>query len=234
MIAGLALVCICFVIYGISLAMKKANWEKKYRNRVLLVVMLLVSIWLIAVGGLAAYGFFSDFSMLPPRPAFVILLPLPVMILIMMSGKFGELLLSIPPHWLIYFQSFRIAVECLLLAAFLKGVLPVQMTFEGLNFDILTGILSIPVGYLCTIRKKGYRTLAVLFNIMGLLLLLAVVTIAVLSLPLPIRYFHHDPSTAIAAAFPYIYLPSVLVVLAYTLHLFSLRQLFLLKKKDLG
>jgi uncharacterized membrane protein len=122
-------------------------------------------------------------------------------------------------------QSFRIVVELLLLFAFLANKLPVQMTFEGRNFDLVTGFLALPVGWLLA-RKKSYATkLAVAFNIIGMLLLLNILVIAVLSMPTPFRYFMNEPSNTLVAQFPFILLPGVLVPVAYTLHIFSLRQL---------
>jgi uncharacterized membrane protein len=122
-------------------------------------------------------------------------------------------------------QSFRIAVELLLLMAFVNGRIPVQMTFEGRNFDILTGILALPVGYLLVKRKMYAPRLAVAFNVLGLLLLTNILVIALLSMPTPIRYFMNEPANTLVAQFPFILLPGVLVPIAYTMSIFSLRQL---------
>ncbi|HJS53833.1 MAG TPA: hypothetical protein VJ765_04795, partial [Chitinophagaceae bacterium] len=136
-----------------------------------------------------------------------------------------QLLQRIPAQWLVWFQSFRIVVELLLLLAFAGGRIPVQMTFEGRNFDILTGLFALPVGYLLA-RKKTYAPkLAIAFNIIGILLLINILVIAILSMPSPIRYFTNEPSNTIVAQFPFIFLPGILVPLAYTLHIISLRQL---------
>ena len=75
-------------------------------------------------------------------------------------------------------QSFRIAVELLLLLAFLRNELPLQMTFEGRNFDILSGILAIPVGYLLAKGKTYAPKLAIAFNIISLLLLVNILVLA--------------------------------------------------------
>jgi hypothetical protein len=47
----------------------------------------------------------------------------------------------------------------------------------------------------------------------------------VLSMPTSLRYFMNEPSNTIVAQFPFILLPGVLVPIAYTMHIFSLRQL---------
>jgi hypothetical protein len=62
------------------------------------------------------------------------------------------------------------------------------------------------------------------------LLLMNIVTIAVLSMPTPFRQFMNEPANEIVATFPFVYLPGVLVVLAFAFHAFSLRQLLTLQQ----
>jgi hypothetical protein len=134
------------------------------------------------------------------------------------------LLHQIKPKWLIYLQSFRILVEIALWLLVRNGALPVQMSFEGRNFDVLTGLLAFPDGYYCFVKKTWPPVIAVLYNIVGLVLLLNIVTISTLSMPTPLRVFHNQPDSSLLTRFPFIYLPGVLVLLAYTLHILSLRQ----------
>jgi hypothetical protein len=77
--------------------------------------------------------------------------------------------------------------------AFLANKLPIQMSLEGRNFDVLTGILALPIGYLL-IRKKTYSPkIIIVFNVVGLLLLLNILIIAVLSMPTSFQYFANHP-----------------------------------------
>jgi len=176
-------------------------------------------------------GFFSQFNSLPPRLPLVIILPLPVIFMVAFSKTGTMLLRTIPQHWLVFMQSFRIFVELLLWLGFLRNMLPVQMTFEGGNLDIITGILSVPVGF-AVLRQKNYSAkLAVLFNIIGLVLLLNILVIAVLSMPTPLRHFMNEPANTLVTTFPFILLPGVLVPVAYSLHILSLRKLFIERKE---
>ena len=138
-----------------------------------------------------------------------------------------EWLRRIRPQRLIYWQSFRILVEIVLWVTYLRGLIPVQMSFEGRNFDVLSGLLAMPVGYYCFVRKSWPRWIVVAYNIMGLALLLNVLVIAVLSMPTPLRYFHNEPASTLMGHFPFIFIPGLLVPLAYSLHILSLRQYFL-------
>ena len=134
--------------------------------------------WAVLLTVLSYNGFFNDFSKLPPRPALALLLPLPFVLGFAFSKTGTQLLQQVPPQWLVFMQSFRIFVEVLIWFAFLAGKLPVQMSFEGRNYDVLTGILALPAGYLL-LKKKNYSTAIVIaFNIAGILLLLNIIIIA--------------------------------------------------------
>jgi hypothetical protein len=118
-------------------------------------------------------------------------------------------------------------VEVLLWALYASALLPIQMTFEGRNFDIITGVTAV----LLTTRLSGFmlldklpRFVIILWNIMGLGLLINIVAIAILSMPTPFRYFMNEPANTIVTLFPISLLPAFLVPLAYMLHILSLRK----------
>ncbi|WP_298740636.1 hypothetical protein [uncultured Chitinophaga sp.] len=180
--------------------------------------------WLILLGILSVRGFFADFSHLPPRLALALLPPLPAVLLLLRSGAGKRLLQHIQPQWPVYLQSFRILVEIGIWILVRRGALPPQMSFEGRNFDIMSGLLAFPVGYYCFVKKSWPPLIALLYNITGLLMLINIVSISALSMPGPLRAFHHPPDSSLLTRFPFIYLPGLLVPLAYALHIFSLRQ----------
>ena len=97
------------------------------------------------------------------------------------------------------------------------------MTFEGRNFDILSGLSAIVVAVLIT-RNKISSSLVIAWNFAGLALLVNIVTIAILSMPTPLRVFMNEPPNTIVSKFPVIWLPALLVPLAYGLHFLSIRQ----------
>ena len=97
------------------------------------------------------------------------------------------------------------------------------MTFEGRNFDILSGLSAIVVAVLIT-KNKISPPLVIAWNFAGLALLVNIVTIAILSMPTPLRVFMNEPANTIVTKFPVVWLPALLVPLAYGLHFLSLRQ----------
>ena len=105
------------------------------------------------------------------------------------------------------------------------GVAPPQMSFEGRNFDILTGLTALPAAWAYA-RFPAYRgRIALGWNLFGLVLLLNIVTVAILSMPTPWQML--QPANTFVTRPPFIWLPALLVPFAYTGHFFALRQLWL-------
>lgn len=187
-------------------------------------IAVLLAGWLLLLGILSIRGFFADFSRLPPRLMLALLPPLPAVLFFIRSRAGKQLLHHIRAQWLIYLQAFRILVEIAIWLLVRNGSLPVQMSFEGRNFDILSGLLAFPVGYYCYVKKTWPPVITLLYNIAGLVLLVNIVSISALSMPGPLRAFHNQPDSSLLTRFPFIYLPGLLVPLAYTLHILSLWQ----------
>ncbi|MBP9102406.1 MAG: hypothetical protein KBF82_00985 [Chitinophagaceae bacterium] len=225
----LALICLIIILTGLNSVLKRTGWDKPRKNKLLFFSFFFIACWVALLTVLSQKGFFTDFSKLPPRPAFAILIPLPLILLITFSKTGTKIIKLVPSHWFVFMQSFRIFVEVLIWLAFLSNILPVQMSFEGRNFDIISGILALPVGYFLLKRKNFSPKLAIAFNIIGIVLLLNILIVAVLSMPTSFRYFMNEPSNSLVATFPFILLPGVLVPIAYSMHIFSLRQLLLKK-----
>ena len=181
--------------------------------------------WLVLLGVLAARGFFLDFTATPPRVALSLLLPLLVGIVLLPTHGVRHYLAVTPPAWVVYTQSFRILMELILFALALQRRLPSLVTFEGRNVDILVGLTALPIGYFAVQRRRWPRWVPIAWNLAGMLILLNVVLHAQLAAPTPFRVFHTDPSTALLATVPYIWLPGFLVPLAFWLHAASLLQL---------
>lgn len=189
-----------------------------------------VTFWMIFISILSFQGFFQDFSSTPPKIFIVLIVPLAITIFFLTSSKTNRLLLSIPEEKLIYIQSFRVVVEILLWMLLLNNLLPVQMSFEGRNFDILAGLTAPVIAYFCYTKKKWSSTVALVWNFVGLALLLNIIVIAILSMPTKFRMFMNEPSNTIVAYFPVILLPGILVPVAYAMHLFSIKQILLKKR----
>jgi hypothetical protein len=116
-------------------------------------------------------------------------------------------------------------MELILWRLFVVGAAPAIMTFEGRNVDILVGLSAPLVGWGFLTRRAWPTRLAVWWNVAGILILLSVVVHAQLSAPTPFRVYLTEPPLTFIAYVPWIWLPAVLVPLAWGLHALSIRQL---------
>lgn len=208
-----------------------AEQQKKFTRNFLIAFLG----WLVFMYAWSRFGTFSNFDLFPINAAPVILIPLIIILFFSFSKTVKEILLHIQQENIIKLQVFRFYVEVLLWALFSEALLPVQMTFEGRNFDVVTGVTAV----LLTTRIAGLMLLnklpkvfIILWNLLGLGLLINIVVIAILSMPTPLRYFINDPANTIVTEFPISLLPAFLVPLAYMLHILSLRKVFLEKQES--
>lgn len=173
-------------------------------------------------------GMASRFEMFPINMAPVLIVPFIAIIVFVFSKRTLSVLSALPAKAIVQLQVFRVFVELLLWALFVENLLPVQMTFEGRNWDILSG-LTAPLAALFLSKSKWGLAI---WNVVCLGLLINIVTVAILSMPTDLRVFNNEPANTIVAEFPFILLPGMLVPLAYGLSLLSLRQLFSLTSPD--
>jgi hypothetical protein len=106
-----------------------------------------------------------------------------------------------------------------------RGVMPVQMSWSGWNFDVVTGASALLVGALA-LQGKAPRWLLWAWTTLSFLTLAVVVGIAVASIPL-IHAFGTSAerlNTWVARP-PYVWLPTVMVAGALAGQLIILRQL---------
>jgi hypothetical protein len=190
---------------------RKKNY-KKFWIRALVIWGVLVSAWSLS-------GIMGNFENFPFNFAPVIVIPLAAIIYVTFSQSLKEILQNIPVENLIRLQSFRFFVEIMLWLLFLDNFIPVQMTFEGRNLDILAGITA-PIIASLAARGKIARGALIAWNLICLAFLVNIVTIAILSTPSPVRVFMEEPANRIVTVFPVSWLPGFLVPLAYMLNFF--------------
>jgi hypothetical protein len=200
--AGLALgVALAWVI-GYARA---TSWSRASRAGGALVV------WLALSGGLGLAGVLQRWDARPP-PLFVLLFVAFALTIGLARGEVGtRMARELPLAAIIGFQAFRLPLELVMHRAATEGTMPVQMSFSGWNFDILSGASAIVVAWLVA-RGSAPRWLVVAWGAMSSALLVAIVTIAIASMP-AIGAFGHSPDRLATwvAYFPFSWLPAVLV-----------------------
>lgn len=218
-------IIVFFIIYSVKYALTSMNADKSKTFKTILVTSLLITSWLVISALIALNGTLHDFTSTPPKLLLIIIPPVLAIIYISSSKRVNALLDEIPPAWLIYIQSFRILMELLLWLLFIKNIIPVQMTFEGINYDILIGLSAALVGYYVLSVEKLPRIIALLWNYAGLLLVTNIFLIAFLSTPSPMRQFFNEPANTLVAYFPFVWIPACIVPFAYLMHVLSIKQL---------
>ncbi len=215
-VPALAVLVMALVVLGVS---------KTCERRVGVWFALGVVLWLGFTGLMGASGYFAHFERLPP-PLLLLMLPtlsLPVMLGFSRTGS--ALGSGLPVALLVLFHAFRLPLELVMHRAAAEGTMPPQMTFTGLNFDIVTGITALLVGVLALVGRAPHWLL-VTWNALGSLLLAAIVVIAVASLP-QFHAFGHEASrvNTWVAYFPFVWLPAGLVSGALLGHVILWRRL---------
>ncbi len=215
--AGLLLFLVAFI--------GRAARGSKSRGKIIALSILPLLLWLVLTAILAEQGFLADFSSVPPRFVFVFLPALITLILLAALPRVRNFIGRGPTTWLVGIQVFRLFLELLLHELYNRRIIPEQMTFEGLNFDIVTGATAPIVAWLLYRNTPSAVTIARLWNVLGLLLVLNILVISILSSPTSFQVFTAEPANTFIAHFPFVWLPAFVVPIAILLHIWSLRTL---------
>ncbi|MBP7415155.1 MAG: hypothetical protein WBC19_08785 [Pyrinomonadaceae bacterium] len=189
------------------------------------ILIFLLPLWIFFQAVVSIGGFYQNTTAIPPRIVLFGVLPALLTIVTYVIFFRQSFIDKIPLRILTMLHIVRIPVEIVLLWLFQNGLVPKLMTFEGWNFDILSGILA-PIVYLIAFRgDKANRGLLIAFNIIGLILLANIVTIAVLSIPTPFQQLAFDQPNRAVAIFPYSWLPTIVVPIVLFSHIAALWKL---------
>lgn len=217
----LTLVFYFLLFRNLKSAIRQTSWTEAKKSKISAGILLGLILWAAIVSALSLSGFSGNFKNFPFNAMPLVGVPLITTIILLFTSEMKTLLGYLSLKTLTQLQVFRIFVEVLLWLLFIQNLLPEQMTFEGRNWDILSGITALLAARFLLTSKHWM----IVWNILGLGLLVNIVTIAILSMPTPLRVFENEPANTIVTQFPFVFLPAFLVPLAYILHLMSLRKL---------
>jgi hypothetical protein len=115
-------------------------------------------------------------------------------------------------------------IELVLLWLFQVGEIPQLMTFEGRNFDVLSGLTAPIIYWLFAAENQSPAFDSLEFSRLGLLI--NIVVNAVLSFPFQFQQFAFEQPNRGLLYSPFVWLPTVIVPIVLFSHLASLWQLF--------
>lgn len=188
-------------------------------------IIFLLPFWLLLTGLLATTTFYRDPNAMPPRVFLYGVWPAVGLIIVYFVFFRKAFVEKLSLKHLTLLHTVRLPVELVLLWLFQAGQVPRLMTFEGWNFDILSGITA-PIVYFLAFRKGGVnRTLLITWNVIALGLLANIVTLAVLSFQGPMQRLAFDHPNVGVTYLPFIWLPAIIVPVVLFSHLASLWQL---------
>lgn len=195
--------------------------------------LLLIFIWLVLVGLISLNNFFTVTDTLPPR--FILLVAPPLLLMAVLFGTVHgrKYVNKLDIRTLTLLHIVRVPVELVLFFLSVNKAVPELMTFEGRNFDILSGLSAPLVFYFGFVKQKLNNRMIVLWNIACLVLLVNIVFHAVLSAPSPFQQIAFEQPNRAVLYFPFIWLPACIVPLVLFAHLAAIRRLWMIKKMEL-
>ena len=180
-----------------------------------------LALWTAAVGWLAFGGFFENTRTVPPR-ILLLLLPLVALVILLYRqinvDRINLILLTA-------IHVVRIPVELTLHELYLRGRIPVIMTYAGWNFDIIVGLSAVLLLIYWLWRRPGPTTLLRWWNYFGLVMLSIIVVTAILSAPGPLQQLAFDQPNVAVLSYPFTLLPGVVVPLVALSHFLSLKAI---------
>ena len=197
-------------------------YRGSHRSIFFLTGLLLLAVIQLTLG---ARGFYGNRDALPPRLLFLIFPPLIAIAIFFITRKGRAFIDRMDKKTLTLMHILRIPIEFVLYELAVNKAVPVLITFEGRNFDLLSGLTAPFVYYFGFVKPKLSRFALIAWNIVCLGLLLNVVFYAVLSAPSPFQRFSFDQPNLAIQEVPFLLLPALVVPLVLFAHLVTIRQL---------
>lgn len=202
-------------------AVRHSNYSKK---KVTTILSGLIT-WLVIQGILSGNGFFEDTWSLPPKLILAILPPLLAIVFLFTTKKGKRFIDSLPLQTLTWLNTIRVPVEIGLYFLCIHKTIPQLMTFEGRNFDIISGITAPLMAWFGFVKRKIPRNVILIWNILCLILVINIVTLGILSAPTRFQQFAFEQPNIAVLYFPFNWIPAFIVPIVIFTHLVSIRQL---------
>lgn len=170
-------------------------------------------------------NFYLDNTSIPPHVMFLILPSLLLVISVFLIPSFRKLLEIVDYKFLLLIHVLRIPVELVLWQLSKSQTIPTSMTFEGNNWDILSGISAIVVYYFAYIKNRMNNNVFLIWNFICLALLINIVVTGILSAPSVFQKLNFDQPNIAILYFPFVWLPSFIVPAVLFSHIASIRNI---------
>ena len=208
---------VLITLLTIWLFYKATNYSK--------LVWIIITAWLIIQTIISLTGFYTITKTHPPRFLLLVLPALLFIILLFTTNKGRMFIDNMDVKMLTLLHAIRIPVELILFGLFINKTIPEAMTFEGRNFDILSGLTAPFIYYFGFVKKTLDKKIILAWNFICLALLINIVATAILSAPFTFQKLAFDQPNIAILYFPFVWLPCCVVPLVLFSHLATIRQL---------
>jgi hypothetical protein len=198
------------IVAGLWFAVKRTRFDDATRIKTFLILAGSLVAWFVLVWQLALAGAFAQ--PLGPVPVVAVAAALPPLVAIPLLVRWQQLaavLDATPPSWLVGVQVYRL-FGATFLVQWLLGRLPTVFLPAGVG-DLLVGVLALLTAYLLSTGMRSARSVAIAWNVFGLLDVLVAVGLALLA--------------GSRVGYPVVLTPTFSAPLAVILHALSLWQL---------
>jgi hypothetical protein len=224
-IAILSLAVAIWFVWATGAADRFFGVDRPRRLRRTAVAVAVLCMWLLLPAFLASSGWLRNFNSVPPPLLILVPCCVSAALAIGLSRCGWQLAHGLSLSSLVGIHGFRFPLELVMHQAAVEQVMPLQMSFSGSNFDIVSGISAIALAALIQ-SDKAPRALLWLWNAAGIALLIMIMSIAVRSLPM-FHAYGTEPQqlNTWIADFPFVWLPAFLVPAAVLGHVLVTRRL---------
>jgi hypothetical protein len=207
------------VLAGTALGARRAGLGRATRRRVLAVAAAVLAGWFAVAAAVTA----TRPSVLDPLV--LGLIGGPVVLgygLYLRSTTWRRIVRAVPQSWLVGAQVYR-NVGAVFLLLWVGGRLPAYFAIPAGVGDVVTGVGALVVAVLVVRGVRGWRTATVGWNLFGIADLVVAVGAGSTLLAGPLSsVFAAETTTAVVVRFPLGTIPTFLVPISVTLHLYSL------------
>ncbi|MEB2786599.1 hypothetical protein [Algoriphagus persicinus] len=212
------------ILLGLKAISKTFGDRSIVRKKSVLLIASLIG-WHLYVFILASTDFMLDLRF-PPKFFIFTILPTFVFIgIFLFKNRNNSWVQCIPPHWLFFYQSFRIGIEVLFVFTVAKGILHPNVSIAGYNFDLIYAVTVLVIGLLTFKHFDKYRHLIIWWNYLGLVFIAIIIFLFQSTIYIPEIYGDIEPFPIEFLKYPYILVPSFLMPSAVFMHVLSLVQL---------
>lgn len=220
----LFIVLFSIILFALNRAQRNYGLSSKQRTKWMIRLPLIAGSWFFIQYLIVQSGFYHNLS-LPPRIPLLMILPLFLFTgIFLYRNRNHGILQHLPLTAPITYQSFRAFIEVLFYLTFVAGILPVQVTFEGYNYDVLLGLSALPIGWYAS-RPNPNKRLLIAWNILGIAVVAFAAFTFITSFYFPQLWGYSANDILGFAEFPFLLLPTFFMPSAIFMHVVSIVQL---------